>query len=549
MTIIEALDNIQREVRGSKLSQEFWADCAPEFGYLKSRMNLTPFQIIFIAILAEHGDAMSWKQLGEYMGLSRLKIMSYTEEIDRLIDMRWAYMSCACDRFRHYDGFKLAPGMITTFRKNEVFVPEKIDNLSEQQFVDRLTTYVNEEGNDRDIRKSECNRWMMLLVKANMHLPLCQKVMALSEESSRIMLLLNVADYAYFHDTPDEGITLDALEDWFDEDCRFTPDSINLREGSHEVQLRNLFEFSCEDGLADNERYLLTSDAKEKLLGEYKPRTHKGRGRGKQYDRDLMKTTDITPKQLFYNEKVRRQLDRIRMLLSQDRLELVRERLEEAGLRKGVACLFYGSPGTGKTETVLQLARESGRDIMQVNIAAIRDKFVGESEKNIKGIFVRYRQLCKGKDIMPILLFNEADAIFGERFETTRSSVEKMDNSIQNIILQEMETLDGILIATTNLTGTLDKAFDRRFLFKVEFEKPDLQAKCAIWQQMMPGLGDADGLALASEFDFAGGEIENVTRKCKIETALTGMCPTLPQIREFCRSESLRSSSRSRIGF
>lgn len=90
--------------------------------------------------------------------------------------------------------------------------------------------------------------------------------------------------------------------------------------------------------------------------------------------------------------------------------------------------------------------------------------WVGESEKNIKGIFDDYKQKVKQSVKAPILLFNEADAIIGKRQVGAERAVEKMENSIQNIILQEIEQLDGILIATTNLAENMDKAFERHFL-------------------------------------------------------------------------------------
>ena len=174
-------------------------------------------------------------------------------------------------------------------------------------------------------------------------------------------------------------------------------------------------------------------------------------------------------------------------------------------MRKGFACLFYGEPGTGKTESVLQIVRQTGRDLMQVDIASLRDKWVGESEKNIRDVFTRYRHLCKNCDVIPILFFNEADAIINKRTEHIEHSVDKMDNAMQNIILQEIENLDGILIATTNLTSNLDRAFERRFLYKVEFRKPAIDVKAQIWRSMLKDLRTDDARLLASHFDFSGG--------------------------------------------
>lgn len=120
------------------------------------------------------------------------------------------------------------------------------------------------------------------------------------------------------------------------------------------------------------------------------------------------------------------------------------------------------------------------------------------------------------------MLFNKADAIIGKRQVEAERAVEKMENSIQNIILQEIEQLDGILIATTNLAENMDKAFERRSLYKIQFEKPDLNCRTQIWQAMIPPLNDADASYLAGKYDFSGGEIENIARHFTIQTILHG---------------------------
>ena len=114
----------------------------------------------------------------------------------------------------------------------------------------------------------------------------------------------------------------------------------------------------------------------------------------------------------------------------------------------------------------MQLAKKTGRDIFCIDMSKLKSKWVGESEKCVKGVFNTYRHLCKSKKTKPILFFNEADAIFGKRMENVDSSAAQMLNTLQNIILQEMETLDGIMICTTNLHGNLDSAFERRLYIR-----------------------------------------------------------------------------------
>jgi SpoVK/Ycf46/Vps4 family AAA+-type ATPase len=258
----------------------------------------------------------------------------------------------------------------------------------------------------------------------------------------------------------------------------------------------------------------------------------------------------IKEKSLFFNTSEQEQIERLTSLLSVDNLPSIQQRLAEQGMRKGFACLFYGAPGTGKTESVLQLAKKTGRDIMQVNISQVKSMWVGESEKNIKAIFDRYRVVAKNSKHVPILLFNEADAVIGIRKEGAERSVDKMENSIQNIILQEMESLDGIMIATTNLVQNMDAAFERRFLYKVKFDKPELTQRTRIWQSMMPELSEKTAERLASAYDFSGGQIENITRKCDIESILYGEdYVTDEKVEQYCREENIVRKGTTRIGF
>ena len=224
--------------------------------------------------------------------------------------------------------------------------------------------------------------------------------------------------------------------------------------------------------------------------------------------------------------------------------------MKSSGFRCGFTCLFYGGPGSGKTETVLQLARQTGRDIVQVNISQIKSCWVGESEKNIKALFDEYRDIVGRSEKTPILLFNEADAIISKRQEGAERAVDKMENSIQNIILQEMENLDGIMIATTNLAQNMDKAFERRFLYKIKFEKPTLEARMHIWHEMIPTLSDSDTKTLAERYDFSGGQIENIARHYAISNILYGdKTNNIESLMTYCDNERLETKQTRRIGF
>ncbi len=113
-----------------------------------------------------------------------------------------------------------------------------------------------------------------------------------------------------------------------------------------------------------------------------------------------------------------------------------------------------------------------------------------------------------------------------------------------------METLEGIMIATTNLTTNLDKAFERRFLYKIRFDKPTVNARTEIWKAMLKGLSNEDAQTLASQFDLSGGEIENIARKHSVNAILSGNdAIDIQELISSCRHEKITKDNRPRIGF
>ena len=548
-TIITALDRVLDMAEDSQLSDDFWESVKNPLAFLRQELGLTNIQIVVLAIMIEAGEAVTWKRLGHFLGCSRLSMMVYSEEIEELVSKRWAIRKGAREMGAFFEGIALSYGVVTALRHNKVFVPEKIDGLTEQQFVDKLESHIEKNMNDRSIDFKDDEEWMLQLIKANPHLPLCHDLLMFDDIHVQSLLLLIVVDYAQWEGSDGEGLTFETISSLYPEDYECDGLRYELRNGTHPLIECGYIEHKCVDGLVDTDRYMLTRNTKAELLSAYTPSHSKCR-RMKQNNSRFLKNHDaIKEKSLFFNTSEQEQIERLTSLLSTENLPSVQERLEEQGMRKGFACLFYGAPGTGKTETVLQIARQTGRDLMQVDIAGLRDKWVGESEKNIKDVFARYRNLCQTCEVMPILFFNEADAIINKRTENVEHSVDKMDNAMQNIILQEIEDLDGILIATTNLTSNLDKAFERRFLYKVEFHKPDTDVKTKIWCSMLKDISADDARQLASHFDFSGGQIENIARKRTVDYILSGKFASLDEIEGYCRAELLSGKERRSIGF
>ena len=242
---------------------------------------------------------------------------------------------------------------------------------------------------------------------------------------------------------------------------------------------------------------------------------------------------------LFYNSEEENQIRFLDNLLNPQKYEEVTSRLTTHGFSSGITVLLHGKPGTGKTESVLQIARKTGRAVMRVEMSSIESMWVGESEKNLKALFENYREeVRKNLNNCPILLFNEADALFSKRLQV-QSTVGQMHNRLQNILLQELEEFKGILIATTNLIDNLDGAFERRFLYKIKFETPDLKTRTQIWKYKLSNLSEIEAQKIASEFNFSGGQIENISRKYILQHLVAGETFSFDVIRNLCLKELL----------
>jgi len=195
------------------------------------------------------------------------------------------------------------------------------------------------------------------------------------------------------------------------------------------------------------------------------------------------------------------------------------------GKRKGIDAriIFYGPPGTGKTVTAMGLAKTLKKPILSFDCSRILSMYVGESEKNVRKIFDDFRTLSERAKVEPILLLNEADQFLSARTSGTGASADKMHNQMQNIFLEQIERFEGILIATTNLLENIDKAFSRRFNFKIEFKKPDAAQRLRLWQLMLPENADYEegfDVARLATAALTGGQIELIIHNTAFKVAV-----------------------------
>jgi AAA+ superfamily predicted ATPase len=236
----------------------------------------------------------------------------------------------------------------------------------------------------------------------------------------------------------------------------------------------------------------------------------------------LTPTTDLSD--VVLNPKTREVLNTIIKQVDKD----VFAKLKAWGIKdkqKGIDAriIFYGSPGTGKTMTAVSLAKSLKRPILSFDCSKILSMYVGESEKNVRKIFDDFKALSKKAKVDPILLLNEADQFLSSRTEGAGSSADKMHNQMQNIFLEQIEQFEGILIATTNLLDNIDKAFSRRFNYKIEFKKPGKKQRKRLWHFMLPENADYEeelDVAELSKYELSGGQIDLIIRNTAYKVAV-----------------------------
>jgi AAA+ superfamily predicted ATPase len=264
----------------------------------------------------------------------------------------------------------------------------------------------------------------------------------------------------------------------------------------------------------------------------------------------VYKSEKIKKETLFYNEAERKQIETIGRALQEENFQKLGAKLKEKGLRTGINILLYGVAGGGKTSTVMQWAAATGRDIFFLDISSVQSKFVGEAEKQLQSVWNSYRECRKTMKLAPILLFNEADAILGTRMQA-ESSASKSYNTLQNIMLQNMEDFeDGIFIATTNLASHLDPAFERRFLYKVEYKKPEAEVRKQILTNVFSHVSEKTIDEINETCLLTGGMIQNVHKKILIGSLLDEEMNNETAIVELCKEEFvLNKANRSPIGF
>lgn len=273
--------------------------------------------------------------------------------------------------------------VMEAFQQNRRYVSSDVEDFTARELFDKFNELFS-KCRSRKLDRKILKKKLRELVVRNSHLAFVKAMELYDMDTDDFNFPLFILFCTLFVANGDDDIRDCDLAFLYEEGesvWRWTKTS--LSQGDHPFFEQKFIEYANDDGFVDRESFKITDEAKKQLFSEiHLSSMNSSRPKG-----GVLSFENIKPKQLFYNDKERKLVDELALLLDDKHYLSIRDRLKETNFRSGFACLFYGAPGTGKTETVFQIARKTGRDLIQVNVSEIKSMWVGESEKNIKGIF------------------------------------------------------------------------------------------------------------------------------------------------------------------
>ena len=524
---------------------EGWSCFLKDFLALADFLHITPQEcIVFVALYSEqieqHED-VDWKDICNFLSINPLRHLPLRKKMEDMT--KKGVLNCQNKNgsvsFRSYVA---SVEVENALLENRPYKQKKPILLDRYRFCRLVSEYVV-DGSLFEPAQSELFQNIEKLEKASKHLPLVNELKKMQFSIDDRIIFYTMCD-DFIRGTKRRTHIYSCLTDIYEQVTDTMKAMRSFLDKTHPLQTNGLVEL-CGGDFTQDAFSQLTSKGRALLLEKDFDLFSIGEKKSK----DLIRPDSIQEKRLFFKEEMNQQLGKLRTTLMEEQLSFLQQRMAEHAMPKAMTMLFYGAPGTGKTEAVMQLAKATGRSVFHVDISACKSKWFGESEKIMKDIFNQYRTICKQETLKPILLFNEADALFYKRKDASVSSVAQTENTIQNILLEELERFDGILVATTNLATNFDDAFARRFLFKILFDKPTKEAKVAIWKDKLPWLKDDDAQLLAKDHNLSGGEIDNVVRKAMMEEVLKGSQPTVDELSQWCNEEKIDGGNAPTIGF
>ncbi len=549
--VIKCIDLISQKGLKSKFSDQFQKSVSQEsqvvckyLGIQSERQSI--LWSILLSMSLQKNSSIDLDDVSSFLNTSILKVFLYQKDFDELVKRKLLRRQKPSRRRRNTESLNylnlFVPNNIIYSVVNGEPLPKRCkSDLNIYDILDMVFTHFNEKD-DGFIDYDELCSEIVGLLNENKNIPFIRQILNYKLPTLEQIILLVVCQQFTAGNTSVELVGL--LKTIISETQR----QLQIRKewigGRTKLQSLNLVDLESESSFRSDKNIVLASKGRE-LFGEDQ---HLFIEQEVTKHSDIILSTSIIEKQLFFNEKEQKSLEFLTDLLKPDNYNSVVNRMKDLGMKPGFTVLFHGSPGTGKTETVNQISRMTGRDIKRVEISETKSKWYGDTEKIIKKLFTSYEKLKLNSEITPILLFNEVDGILKKR-QDGNSEISNIESTVVTILLQEFENFEGIMFCTANNTN-FDRSFDRRFLHKILFQKPDPTVLSKIWTNRVPILTEKQAMYLADRFDFSGGQIDNICKKIVMKQVLTGITPTLLEIEEFCQEESMdKTVEKRRIGY
>ena len=542
MTLAQAFESIVAKAKGSKLNDSLLASVKNEANYIKRKFDISPMECVILAVLLDDDTVMTRREIADYLDCSSLRVLALHDCFEHLRRRKMINISCN-EYMNDRRGWRLSKAVLNAVSNDTSFVPSDPSTYTAYDVLQDIREWLSTTENDSEYYDTMTYDIIDLLANTQ-HLEFSKQLASFPLTVSELVLFLIATSRLVFY--RNNCINSPYYEDILIESGDTFSLCNGINDGTGNLVKLGLMENATVDGMAEPDSFQLTDRAIKTVLQEFHINLATRRAATPS---NLILPEKLTPKELFYNDEEQRQVKRLMDLLSPTTFSEVQQRLKDSGMRTGFCVLLHGVPGSGKTELVNQLSIATGRPILVAQVSDLISKWVGDYEKHITELFEQYEALVARSKVCPILLFNECDAILSKRNEQgDGDAVGKMYHSVQNILLEQMEKLNGIMICTSNMPGALDKAFERRFLFSIEFHKPQKEVKAKIWRAMMPEINKKTAQALAAQYDFSGGQIENVVRRQRVEHILYGKAITLDSLSRICKEEGYDKKSRG-IGF
>lgn len=384
--LLQAFEIIVEKAKGSSLGEEFYQKAEPYLGFVSDKLCISKRASVIMALFADrcYDTQIRFSDLTEFLDCRILTLLRYSNETQELIDKEYV-----CQNRIEGLSYSIPMEVMEAFQHNQRYIPSDVDEFTARELFDKFDELFSKCRCEK-LNKQVLRKKLRALVVKNSNLAFV-KAMALYdinvEDKDFPLFILLCTLFVIDGDDDIRCHDLDFIYEEGESVWRWA--KRDLSQGNHRFLQKKFIEYTNDDGFADRESFKITDSAKKLLFSEMNLSAMRGsRPKG-----GMLSFESIKPKQLFYNDKERKLVEELAALLDEKNFQGIRDRLKETNFRSGFACLFYGAPGTGKTETVLQIARKTGRDLIQVNISDIKSMWVGESEKNIKGIFDDYRKM------------------------------------------------------------------------------------------------------------------------------------------------------------